>query len=54
LINVWIYLVGAIWLKIYLSVSCLKSIILGILPFIPGDIFKTFLASLFSISLKEK
>lgn len=54
LINLWIYLVGVIWLKIYLSVSFLKSILLGVVPFIPGDIFKIFLASLFSASFKEK
>ena len=54
LINLWIYLVGVIWLKMYLSISFLKSILLGVVPFIPGDIFKIFLASLFSASFKEK
>ena len=53
LINLWIYFIGTIWLKFFLSISFSKSIFLGVLPFLSGDIFKIFLASLFSVEVKK-
>jgi len=47
-LNLWIYLLGVMWLKVVLSLSFIQSIFLGVLPFIPGDIFKIILAVIFS------
>jgi biotin transport system substrate-specific component len=37
---------GALWLKISLALSWDKAFLLGFLPFVPGDIFKTALAAI--------
>jgi biotin transport system substrate-specific component len=42
--NVVIYLVGLPWLAVVLGTSLEKTLELGLYPFVPGDIFKLYLA----------
>ena len=46
--NISIYLFGTIWLKIFLKISLMRAIGLGIIPFIIGDLFKILIASTIS------
>ena len=43
--NVIIYLVGLPWLAVVLHTSLKKTLELGLYPFVPGDIFKLYLAA---------
>lgn len=43
--NVLIYLVGLPWLAIDLGTSLEKTLELGLYPFVPGDVFKLYLAA---------
>ncbi len=46
--DLFLLLCGALWLKISLRISLMHSFLIGLVPFIVGDIFKAFLsASLF-------
>ncbi len=44
--NVIIYLVGLPWLAVDLGTSLEKTLELGLYPFVPGDVFKLYLAAL--------
>jgi len=44
--NVIIYLVGLIWLAVVLDTNLEKTLEYGLYPFVPGDIFKLYLAAL--------
>src|SRR5262245_7313378 len=44
--NVVIYAFGLAWLHHFLEVSWTKTLELGLYPFVPGDIFKLYLAAL--------
>jgi len=41
-----IYFFGALWLGLFLKYSFSQSMLLGVLPFIPGDILKIFSAAI--------
>ena len=43
--NVLIYLVGLPWLAVVLNTSLEKTLELGLYPFVPGDMFKLYLAA---------
>jgi biotin transport system substrate-specific component len=43
--NVLIYLVGLPWLAIVLDTNLEKTLEHGLYPFVPGDIFKLYLAA---------
>ncbi len=43
--NVIIYLVGLPWLAVVLNTGLEKTLELGLYPFVPGDIFKLYLAA---------
>jgi biotin transport system substrate-specific component len=45
---------GAIWLKFILAIPTKTAILLGIAPFIPGDIFKAAVASGFYVKLEAR
>jgi len=38
--NILIYLFGIFWLMFYTNFNLLKSLMLGVIPFIIGDVFK--------------
>jgi biotin transport system substrate-specific component len=42
--NVVIYLVGLPWLAVVLDTDLERTLELGLYPFVPGDIFKLYLA----------
>jgi biotin transport system substrate-specific component len=44
--NVVIYVFGLVWLHHYLEVNWPTALELGLYPFVPGDIFKLYLAAL--------
>jgi biotin transport system substrate-specific component len=44
--NVIIYLVGLVWLAVVLDTNLEKTLEYGLYPFVPGDIFKLYLAAL--------
>lgn len=43
--NVVIFLVGLVWLAVVLDTNLQKTLELGLYPFIPGEIFKLYLAA---------
>jgi biotin transport system substrate-specific component len=43
--NVIIYLVGLPWLAVVLGTNLEKTLELGLYPFVPGDMFKLYLAA---------
>ena len=43
--NVIIYLVGLPWLAVVLNTGLKKTLELGLYPFVPGDVFKLYLAA---------
>jgi biotin transport system substrate-specific component len=43
--NVVIYLVGLPWLAVVLDTSLEKTLELGLYPFVPGDVFKLYVAA---------
>ena len=45
--NILIYGCGVLWLQVVLRVSLNKAMMLGVYPFIPGDVYKIVMASLF-------
>lgn len=47
-----IYLIGVLQLSYWIGGDLIKSIALGILPFIPGDVIKIIIASVLTIKLK--
>lgn len=47
-----ILLSGSIWLKFIFNYSLSKIIFLGLIPFIPGDLLKAFLASIIYLKLR--
>ncbi|MDA3940066.1 MAG: biotin transporter BioY [Spirochaetia bacterium] len=49
-----IYLPGLFWLKISLGLDWGKALSIGLLPFIPGDLLKTVVVVILTISLKER
>ena len=49
-----IYVPGLFWLKLYLGLEWGKTLKVGILPFIPGDLLKTAAAVALTIPLKER
>ena len=44
--NVVIYLVGLPWLAVVLDTNLEKTLEYGLYPFIPGDVFKLYLAAI--------
>lgn len=46
--------VGTLWLKIILGYSIQKAFFLGLVPFIPGDLFKAFAAATLYLKLKPR
>ncbi|MCD6584099.1 MAG: biotin transporter BioY [Candidatus Omnitrophica bacterium] len=53
-INLWIYLLGVLWLKSLLGITLRKVLAIGVLPFIFGDLVKIFIASSLSIKFLRK
>lgn len=51
--NILIYLFGSLWLGNVLSLSFKQALIKGVLPFIPGDIFKIVVGGIFVNSLSR-
>jgi biotin transport system substrate-specific component len=49
--NILIYIFGASWLRIVMRISVERAFILGVYPFILGDLFKILLASTLSCRL---
>ena len=45
---------GSLWLKITLGISLVKSLLIGFLPFIPGDLLKASLAAFVYQKLKAR
>ncbi len=39
-----ILLMGAVWLRVYLDISFAQALVLGVAPFLPGDLIKIMLA----------
>ncbi len=50
----FILLSGAMWLKCSFGFSFLKSLYIGFLPFIPGDLIKAFIASWLFIKIRPR
>lgn len=48
-----VYIFGALWLSFITKMSLLNSVIYGVIPFIPGDILKTFAASVLAVRLEK-
>ncbi|MCM8823389.1 MAG: biotin transporter BioY [Candidatus Omnitrophica bacterium] len=48
-----ILFIGVLWLSFILGFSLRKALMLGMLPFILGDIFKAFLASIITVKLRR-
>ena len=47
-------LCGAVWLKFLLGITLGKSLLIGFLPFIPGDLLKALVASGLYLKLKKR
>lgn len=47
-----IYFFGIIWLKFFINTGFKNLLLIGVLPFIPFDIFKAVMAGLFAKSIK--
>ena len=47
-------LCGAVWLKLLLGITLGKSLLIGFLPFIPGDLLKALVASGIYLKLKKR
>jgi biotin transport system substrate-specific component len=45
---------GVIWLKILLGYSLTRLLFIGLIPFIPGDLFKALVASILYLKLKSR
>lgn len=45
LAGVWIYFCGVVWLRFFLKVSFVEAVIIGVLPFLAGDLFKIITAA---------
>lgn len=52
--GVWIYFCGVIWLRFFLRVSFMDAVIIGVLPFLAGDLFKIILASFIGRTILPK
>lgn len=48
-----VYLVGAPWLSFVLGLGWKETLLTGVLPFIPGDILKTFVAAVIAQSVTK-
>jgi biotin transport system substrate-specific component len=49
-----IYFVGSLWLAQTAKINLSKALVIGVLPFIPGDIIKILLAAIIAVRLKER
>ena len=49
-----LYAAGALWLWFLLKLTLSKILMMAVLPFIPGDLLKAFLATSISASLLPK
>lgn len=49
-----VYFLGAFWLNYVTAIGMEKAIITGVLPFIPGDLFKLVVASLVGFSINKR
>lgn len=45
---------GVLWLKIIFGYSFTKLLFIGIMPFIPGDLIKAFIAAVIYLKLKDR
>ncbi|MCR5732006.1 MAG: biotin transporter BioY [Sphaerochaetaceae bacterium] len=54
LANVALYIPGLMWLGYSRHMNLLKTLAVGLVPFIPGDIIKLIAASIVTLKLKEK
>lgn len=48
------YLFGTVWLSMQLKLSFNTALLMGVIPFIPGDFVKILIASLLGIKLRSK
>lgn len=48
-----VYIFGALWLSFVTKISLWNSVILGVVPFIPGDVVKAVIAALLSVRLNK-
>lgn len=49
-----IFSCGLLWLKVILGYQLKKILFIGFLPFLPGDLFKVFLAAVLYLKLKPR
>ena len=49
-----IYTIGVIWLNAATGMGLYKSVVSGVLPFIPGDIFKVFVATFVGFAVNKQ
>ena len=49
-----VYLLGVIWLSIVTQIGLSKAFMVGALPFIAGDLFKVFVATIVSVTVNKR
>lgn len=49
-----VYVIGVLWLSFVTGMDLQKAIVAGALPFIPGDLFKAFIASVLGVAVNRQ
>ena len=49
-----VYVFGALWLSFVTGMGLQKAIMVGVLPYIPGDLFKVFLATIIGVAINKR
>lgn len=49
-----IYTLGALWLSFVTGMGLEKAIMVGVLPYIPGDLFKVFVATIIGVAINKR
>jgi biotin transport system substrate-specific component len=49
-----IYCVGSLWLAQTAKITFHRALVIGVLPFIPGDIIKILLAAIIAVRVKDR
>lgn len=49
-----VYIMGALWLSFITGMDLQKALIAGVLPFIPGDLCKVFIASVIGVAINKR
>ena len=49
-----VYIFGALWLSFVTGMGLQKAIMVGVLPYIPGDLFKVFLSTVIGVAINKR